>query len=109
VEFIAPAVTPPVIDDPVQAAGLAALLWQTHPHVKYVDLNRRGYVLLDITRKRVHAEWYHIASIARRTPEEMLAATFQVRAGENHVMPAPAPTLPRRDAPALAPDTAPTA
>lgn len=48
VEFVTPAVTSPGIGDSAQATLLAGAIRQTHPHVKYVNLSRRGYALLDV-------------------------------------------------------------
>jgi alkaline phosphatase D len=106
VEVVTPAVTSPGIEDPAQAAAFAAVLRATHPHIKYVELSKRGYALLDITPERVQAEWYHLETILERRPDVILAAALQARAGENHFSPAAGPSLPRVDAPALAPVTA---
>lgn len=106
VEFVTPAVTSPGIGDPAQAALLGGVLRQTHPHVKFVELSRRGYALLDITPERIQCEWYHVATIDARSTVETLAATLQVLDGENHLRAASAPTLPRSTAAALAPDSA---
>lgn len=109
VEFVTPAVTSPGIDDAAQAAQLGGAIRATHPHVKYVDLFHRGYALLDITRDQVQCEWYHVATITERSAEESLANSLLVAAGTNHLVAAPTPTLPRSDAPALAPLLATTA
>jgi alkaline phosphatase D len=105
VEFVTPAVTSPGIDDPAQAAQFAALLRATHPHIKYVELFRRGYTLLDVTAERVQAEWYHLETISERSTGETLAAMLETRDGENHLVPAAAASTPRSDAPPLAPAT----
>jgi alkaline phosphatase D len=103
VEFVTPAVTSPGIDDATQAALFGGAIRATHPHVKYVDLFHRGYALLDITREQVQCEWYHVATIKERRADESLANALLVAAGTNHLVAAAAPTLPRSDAPALAP------
>src|SRR5262249_35177922 len=103
VEFVTPGVTSPGIDDPAQAAGFALAIRATHPHVKFVELNKRGYALIDVTPERVQAEWYHLTTITTRSTSETLAATLQARSGENHLVPATAASEPRTDAPALAP------
>jgi alkaline phosphatase D len=103
VELVAPAVTSPGIDDATQAAQFAGAIAATHPHIKYVELFHRGYALLDITKERVQCEWYHLATIKERQAEEALAKTLQVLSGTNHLVAAPTPSVPRRDAPALAP------
>jgi alkaline phosphatase D len=95
VELVTPAVTSAGIEDPLLAAQLTALVGMTHGHVKFVDLTRRGYLLLDITPERVQAEWYFLQTILEPDPGEELAAVFEVRAGENRLtatgVPAPAP------------------
>lgn len=103
VELITPAVTSPGIEDGEQAQNLAALVAETHPHVKYVDLNRRGYLVLDVTPEQAQAEWYHVDTITKRSHSESLAAAFFTRSGENHLRPAPSPTAPIASAPPLAP------
>ena len=108
VEFVTPAVTSPGIGDPAQAALLGGVLRQTHPHVKFVELSRRGYALLDITPERIQCEWYHVATIEARSTAETLAAALQVIDGENRLRTANAATLPRSNAAAFAPDSAPS-
>lgn len=85
VEFVAPAVTSPGIEDPTQAAGLQALVAQTHPHIKFAELNRQGYLLVDMTHERVQAEWYHLQTILERNPSTQLAQTLHVRSQENRL------------------------
>ena len=82
VEFVTPSVSSPAsfVADGESPA--------THPHLKYMDLVRHGYVLLDVTRERVQAEWYYVSSVLEPTAEEALGATFQVRAGQNCLVPA---------------------
>jgi alkaline phosphatase D len=106
VEVVTPAVSSPGIDDAAQAAQFGAAIRATHPHVKYVDLFHRGYTLLDITKERVQCEWYHMATIVERRADESLANALSVQSGTNHWVPAAAPTLPRSDAPRLAPASA---
>jgi alkaline phosphatase D len=81
VEFVTPSVSSPSTfvsgeEDP------AAL-----PHLKYLDLFRHGYILVDVTAERVQAEWYLVSSVVDASADEALSATFQVRAGENHLVP----------------------
>ncbi len=81
------------------------MLRQTHPHVKFVELSRAAYALLDITpRRRIQCEWYHVATIDARSTSETRAAMLQVNDGENHLRTSTEATLPRVSAPAFAPD-----
>jgi alkaline phosphatase D len=85
VEFVTPAVTSPGIDDRAQADVLQGQIGATHPHVKYVELFRRGYVVVDVTRERAQAEWYHVRTIRERQATEDFARAFRVASGETRL------------------------
>lgn len=64
-EFVAPSVTSPGLEDPLGEPGadLAAVAVSlVNPHMKYVELKSRGFVLMDVTRVRAQAEYYYVAS-----------------------------------------------
>jgi alkaline phosphatase D len=103
VEFVTPGITSPGIEDPNEAANLQALAAATHPHIKFIELLRRGYLLVDVTHERVQAEWYHVETLLTRDSSVQLAEALQVRTGENHVSPASGPTLARELSARLAP------
>lgn len=85
VEFVCPAITSPGIDDRAQAAALEAQLGATHPHIKYVNLFRRGYLLVDLTPDRAQAEFYHVRTITERSREEDLGRVMFAASGENRL------------------------
>lgn len=85
VELVTPAVTSPGIDDPAQALELAQVLGATHPHVKFVELNRRGYLLLDVSPERVRADWYHVHTLTEPSIAETHVATATLLAGERRL------------------------
>ncbi len=85
VEFVGTSVSSPGGDDPQGA--LAALLKSQNPHFKYIDLNRRGYMLLDVNTSRVVCEWWHLDTVATLDANEFLAAAYQVEAGQNRLTP----------------------
>lgn len=97
VELVAPAVSSPA------AGGDAQSMIETHPHLKYADLTRNGYVLLDLTSQRAQAEWYFVSTVAERRLDEQLGAAFLTLDGANRLAVAPEPSLPRADAAAPAP------
>jgi alkaline phosphatase D len=101
VEFVCPAITSPGIDDRAQATALEAQIGATHPHVKYVELFRRGYLLVDLTRERAQAEFYHVRTITERSREEELGRAMLAAAGEARLRPGTASAP--RPAPAAAP------
>lgn len=100
VEIVTTSITSPAIPDP--NGGTAALLRSINPHFKYIEFTKRGYVLLDVTRTKVTAEWWHIDTVESPSAVQTLAAAFEVVAGSNRLAPS-AMTTPRADAPALAP------
>ena len=95
VEFVAPAVTSPGVEDPVEAAATAAALRADSPHLKYVELTRRGYGVLDVTRERVQGEIWHVEAIDRPTRSEQLAAAYVTVAGSAGLTPAAGASAPR--------------
>jgi alkaline phosphatase D len=108
VEFICPGVTSPFLfpDTPqgaAQAAAAAAQLRRISPHMKYIELFRRGYVLLDLDEDRVQGEWFHPRTIRERSLVEDFGAAFFSEAGKHHLVAAGGPSAPRADAPDPAP------
>lgn len=45
----------------------ASLIQAQNPHVRYVDLAKRGYVLLDINKTRTQGDWYYVSTITSQT------------------------------------------
>jgi alkaline phosphatase D len=64
----------------------ASLLRLAAPHVKYLDGERRGYVLLDITPERVIADWYHVSTVTSRTATESRSARFVCERGSSRLV-----------------------
>lgn len=107
VEFVGTSVTSPGIDSDTTGA-IANSLKPANPHFKYINLARRGYMLLDVSRERAVSEWWYVDSVASPSNIETFAVAFEVQAGTNRVRPS-VQTAPRLNPPALAPDQAPRA
>jgi alkaline phosphatase D len=88
VEFATPAVSSPGVLDPLAAVKRAKLIGDTSPHVKYVEYQKRGYVLLDIDQQRIQGEFWHVDTVDVPSREETLAAAFVNEAGANRLQPA---------------------
>ncbi len=71
--------------------------------MKFVELFRRGYLLLDVDRGRVQGEWYFPQTIKARSLAEDFGGAMFVTAGISHLQPAAGPSPARSDAPDLAP------
>ena len=68
VELITPAVSsPPLFADPAVRDRMATLRYLL-PHLKYLEGESRGYVLVDITPERLQADWYHVPGVLERSP-----------------------------------------
>ena len=100
VEFVDTSVTSPSFYD---TFGLAASTLRTiNPHFKYIDLSRRGYMLVDADATRVVSEWWYVDTVASPSSGQSFGAAFQVQDGTRHLVPA-GPTAPRTNPPAPAP------
>lgn len=101
VEFVGTSVTSPGIDTDTTGTIAGAIRFY-NPHFKYVNLTRRGYMLIDVNRDRVVGEWWYVDTVASTSHVETFATAFEVRHGENHLRPS-AQTANRANPPLLAP------
>lgn len=101
VEFVGTSITSPALDA-LQAAAASAGLEFINPHFKYIELSKRGYLVLDIDLNRVLGEWWYVDTVARVSNVEAFGKAFQVRDGTRHLI-AATQTLPMANPPALAP------
>ena len=69
-------------DGETQLAGLRA----SRPHLHYVDGRYRGYVVVDLTRERLQADFYAVATVLDRTTKEKFEKGFVSAAGTNHLV-----------------------
>jgi len=100
VEFAGTSVTSPsnLGAGPDGEAQLAALR-DARPHLHYADGRYRGYFVVDLTRERLQADFYRVATILDRSTQETFERGFVTPSGANHLVPAatPAPTAPAPD------------
>jgi alkaline phosphatase D len=98
VEFVTPAVTSPGFPDALaQAAEQVAL---ATPHIKFADVSKRGYVVLDVTAERTQAAWHLYTGPEQPTVSEAFAMAYATYDGENRLRQerAPAPDAPHAPA-----------
>jgi alkaline phosphatase D len=55
-------------------------------HVHWCEMASHGYVLVDVDRERVRAEWWHVEGVLERLPGEVCAAAFELRRGERSLI-----------------------
>ncbi len=58
-----------------------------NPHFKYIELTRRGYMLLDVDATRVVGEWWYVDTVAAPSNVEALGAVLEVQHGSNRLVP----------------------
>ena len=88
VEFVVSAVTSEIGEDLIPAPALAeTLVRNTQPHNRYVDLQHKGYLLLDITADLVEASFYNLATVREPSLEQELAAVWRCQRGTARLQP----------------------
>lgn len=100
VEFVTTSITSPGLPDP--DGIVSGIVFAQNPHIRHADLDRRGYLLLDIRPARVVGEFWVVDTVAAPSAVEHFVTAFEVGHGTNHLRPS-AMTTPKVDAPALAP------
>jgi alkaline phosphatase D len=85
VEIVTPAISSPPLFASQSLRESTALLQLFAPHLKYLDGEHRGYVLLDVTKSRLQSEWYHVPAVDVRAPDESRAAAFVCEAGSSRL------------------------
>jgi alkaline phosphatase D len=101
VEFVGTSVTSPGVDTDT-SGGIAGFLRSVNPHFKYINLHRRGYMLVDVDPERVVCEWWHVDTVSQPSSGQSFATAFAVANGSQRLVPA-TQTLPPLAPPALAP------
>ena len=88
VEILAPAISSPAL---FAAPGLrerAPLLRALLQNLKYLEGDSRGYVIVDITRERLQAEFFFVPTVTERSAVETRAAAFVCERGSSRLIPA---------------------
>lgn len=97
VELVTPSVTSPGFPDGV-AELVSVLLPLLNPHIKYNELKSKGYVLVNLSRQEMVAEWRYAQSISDEAligqENERKRRTFKVLSGTNRLINMDLPQLP---------------
>lgn len=83
VEFVCTSVTSPGLE---AAASLTPLLQLLNPHMKYVDLAQKGYLLLDVTPERLVGEHWYVDTVTELSDNEAFGTAYAVEAGSKHLV-----------------------
>ena len=85
VELITPAVSSPPLFADAAIRQMAPGLRLALPHLKFLEGENRGYLLVDMDAKRLQAEWYHVPGVLQRSPRETKAMTFVCERGSGRL------------------------
>lgn len=80
VEFVTPSVTSP--STPLNVGGVLAL---ENPHMKYVELTKKGFIILDINSSRIQSDWYYVNTISEIDASNQWAKSFYSASGTNQL------------------------
>jgi alkaline phosphatase D len=85
VELVTPAVSSPPLFAGSGMREASALLRLAAPHLKYLDGDSRGYVVLDIDAKQLRADWYAVPTVDKRSDEEKRTVSFVCERGSSRL------------------------
>lgn len=101
VEFVTPGITSANFDENIGLVQATLLQYQMNkplptgvnpnPHMKYIDLIRHGYLILDLTPEKAQADWYFSKNILEATQEEVYGEGWFTKTGDNHLQKAVGP------------------
>lgn len=88
---------------PTSLNPIAGLIPSLVPHVKYVNLVNRGYLLFDVTEPKVQGDWVYVNTITSRAFTSSIGASWCDLDGANHLTQCGSALSPRGTNPTLAP------
>jgi alkaline phosphatase D len=94
VEIVCPAVSSPSAFAGPEGEKRLAETPKTRPHLKFLDGQSRGYVVLDVTRERLQADWWFVPSVSARGTEQRFGKGLVSEAGSRHLADAGSPMAP---------------
>jgi alkaline phosphatase D len=71
IEMVTPSVTSP--GSPV---NVGAALTIENPHLKYVELTKKGFIILDVNAEKIQGDWYFVNTIDQVSSDHYSATSF---------------------------------
>jgi alkaline phosphatase D len=91
VEIVCPAVSSPSPFEGPKGEERLAETAKTRPHLKFLDGRSRGYVVLQVTRERLQADWWFVPAVNVRSTEQQFGKGLVSDAGSRHLSDAGSP------------------
>ncbi|MFN8309202.1 MAG: alkaline phosphatase D family protein [Chitinophagales bacterium] len=92
VEFVTTSVTSPGLTNANNS--LFPTIVQFNPHVRFAELEKKGYVLLDINKQRTQGDWYSMSTVSNKNYTATVAGSWFCRNNEPWLTRASQPTSP---------------
>jgi alkaline phosphatase D len=83
VEFVTPAVSSRPLGAGRRALETIEAMRRGLPHVRYMNVEENGFLILDLTRERARAEFVFTERATTRSAQSYCGARFEARAGVN--------------------------
>lgn len=93
VEFVTPSVTSPGLNLP----GGAAAIQLANSHIKFCNLNQKGFVLLDVNKNRTQADWFFVSTIDQSSGVFSHARSHYVNNNERFLRNTPTASFPKAE------------
>jgi alkaline phosphatase D len=88
IEFVTPSVTSP--GSPLNVGGLLTF---ENPHLKYVELTKKGFVILDVSTAKVQGDWYYVTTIDQQNSANTCQKSYYSNAGNNTLVSTNTPSV----------------
>jgi alkaline phosphatase D len=88
VEFITPSVTSP--GSPINVGTALSI---ENPHLKYAELTKKGFVILDVTHEKLQADWYYVATIDEISSANQWEKSYYTNADLSQLVNTSTPTV----------------
>jgi alkaline phosphatase D len=90
VEMVTPSVTTQNLDEKIDDEDVDIRQVEDevrgqNPHIRWCEFDDHGYVLLDVTRDRLRAEWWAVETVLEPHEGEYRVAAFEVREGTSRL------------------------
>ncbi|MEM8768839.1 MAG: alkaline phosphatase D family protein [Pseudomonadota bacterium] len=72
-------------NDPVEARPQEQQIVAGMPHMKWLNLSERGYLITTLTQAEMRAEWWLVDTVGSRQHEQRLAAAYVSESGSNRL------------------------
>jgi len=56
-----------------------------NPHMKFIDLSQKGYLILDLTHQKAQSDWYFVSDITQPEFSTSWGAGYYTNDGDNHL------------------------